>query len=156
MSTQLDWKDLDILPKEPFLGHLCWHVIIGYYNTLAGQRIHTKNTFWKITCICFNILSKMFLDTVNKTTNKIYLLKQLKYISNNFYLQNTKANQGGRETNVKINYSITSLTEQRKWLSQLVNTYYNWNKITRKKRKQKPKQMKLKRFMIIIIFTNKR
>ena len=98
----------------------------------------------------------MFLDTVNKTTNKIYLLKQLKYISNNFYLQNTKANQGGRETNVKINYSITSLTEQRKWLSQLVNTYYNWNKITRKKRKQKPKQMKLKRFMIIIIFTNKR
>ena len=56
----------------------------------------------------------MFLDTVNKTTNKIYLLKQLKYISNNFYLQNTKANQGGRETNVKINYSITSLTEQRK------------------------------------------
>ena len=106
--------------------------------------------------MCFNILSKMFLDTVNKTTNKIYLLKQLKYISNNFYLQNTKANQGGRETNVKINSSITSLTEQRKWLSQLVNTYYNWSKITCKKRKQKPKQMKLKRVMIIIIFTNKR
>ena len=41
-------------------------------------------------------------------------------IINNPYPQNRKADQGGRETktNIKINSSITSLTEQRKWLGE--------------------------------------
>ena len=58
--------------------------------------------------VCGNTWKKQ-----TKTTNKIYLSKQLKYISKTPYPQNREGNQGGRQTNIKINSLITILTEQR-------------------------------------------
>ena len=87
-------------------------------DTFSHLRCHTgflkmDLMLWFID-ICNNNNNNNNNNNDNNNKNNICLFSQLKYIFNNIYPQNSKVNRGGSETNIKINSSITSLTEQRK------------------------------------------
>ena len=93
------------------------YICTAYY--MASFMTQTMTLRKKVTFLFFFylfIFSFVCGNTWKKqtqTTNKIYLSKQLKYISKTPYPQNREGNQGGRQTNIKINSLITILTEQR-------------------------------------------
>lgn len=92
--------------------YICTAYYMASFMTQT-MTLRKKATFFFFTYLFFLLYVEIPGKKQTKTTNKIYLSKQLKYISKTPYPQNREGNHGGRQTNIKINSLITILTEQR-------------------------------------------